>query len=154
MGKTRRPKYPRTDANQKENIAALEKLGFLVWDISKLGGDVASDLMILGVDRVSGCERWLAGEGKVPGGKLTPKQRDFLICHPSAGIRFETPKDVLRAFGQLGGVVVDSPCPPDADERAGAVVSAWRRTIAKEGHSLVTLRRLIAAAICEAEARR
>lgn len=143
-----RPKYARVDANQKENIAGLIALGFVVWDISSVGGEV-SDLMIWGYDAISGCERWLAAEDKVPGGKLTPKQRGFLEHHPKAGIRFETVEDVLRAFGRLREDEEIAPVLPNASarsspyEQAAAVVAVWQAT-GGECPQIDELQRLIA----------
>lgn len=152
-----RPKYAKVDANQKENIAGLIALGFVVWDISSVGGEV-SDLMIWGYDAVAGCERWLAAEDKVPGGKLTPKQRGFLERHPKAGIRFETVEDVLRAFGRLREDDAEIvPELPNSHERAAAVVAVWQAS-GGECPQLEDLQRLIAlmirTAVAEERAKR
>ena len=41
-----RPKYTKPDKNQREIIAQCEDLGFVVWNLSNMGGKVADTLMM------------------------------------------------------------------------------------------------------------
>jgi hypothetical protein len=146
-----RPRNPKTDANQKEIIAALLSLGFEVWDLSKLGGEVL-DLHVYGYDGVLGCERWLAVEVKVPGGTLTDDQQAFISRRPRAAVKAETPEDVLRAFGRLrddAAEIVPSPV-PDSYARASSAIAAWRASSDSEYFDLDLLRGLIAREIRDA----
>jgi hypothetical protein len=101
---TRPHHNPHSDANQPQNHRDLRKLGLVVIDVSKLPGkQVGDDTDTLDAfvgDPVSGC--WLQVEWKVPGGKLTERQRRYVerydvYLHVLVA---ETVEDVVRWFGR------------------------------------------------------
>ena len=67
----------RRDANEPEIVAALEKAGYIVHRIGSPG-----DLLIWNPLNLS----WHVQEVKVPGGRLTPKQKKYRKDHPYVDI--------------------------------------------------------------------
>ena len=99
-----RPNHPKPDANQAQNEADLRKCGLLVINVSDLPGRQADDdtdtLDAFVADPQVGY--WVHVEWKVPGGKLTERQRRYV--ERWAGIVpilvAETWEDVLAYFGR------------------------------------------------------
>lgn len=94
-----RPRYTRRDANQREIVDDLHRLGFFVLDLADVGGR-ALDLFVCG--RIgSGEWRWLAVEIKTPDGRLTDNQKEFFEIWPDApAIVAQNVEDVLRWYGR------------------------------------------------------
>jgi hypothetical protein len=103
-----RPRHPKPDANQLQIVGQLRDLGFIVHDVSSLGGDVL-DLFIGGMTKPVGYWDWVQGEVKMPGEKLTPGERAYFdkleqILGPWVGtavIKIESVDDVLEWFGWI-----------------------------------------------------
>lgn len=78
-----RPRHPRNDKNQNETVAALQRLGFVVFVVSSLPVSKAGgDLFVLGWHAGQCRPVLLAVELKMPGEGLTPSEarlRDKLI---------------------------------------------------------------------------
>ena len=74
--KNKRPDA-RRDANEPEIVQALEKAGYIVHRIGEPG-----DLLIWNPSSLS----WHVQEVKTPGGRLTPKQKQYREDHPRVDI--------------------------------------------------------------------
>jgi len=96
-----RPKHPRPDAVQRAIIAELKELGFCVWNLSTLGGEVL-DIMVGDWDANRREHRWIAFEIKAKKGVLTSGQFRFFTLWPHlpAEVVYST-EDILRVFGRL-----------------------------------------------------
>ena len=96
-----RPRHPRPDANQLELVAALRQLGFIVHDVSSLGGD-ALDLFVGGYHGYLGRWVWIQVEVKTPEGKLTPEEAAYIEKYGKLLPVFEarTLEDVLDVFAR------------------------------------------------------
>lgn len=91
------------DSNQAEITEALRSLGFLVLDVSPLGGD-ALDLFVCGPVVYDGYQRqWCQVELKANGGTFTDGEAEYLKEHPSREwpvIWANCVEDILAWFGQ------------------------------------------------------
>ncbi len=67
----------RRDANEPEIVDALERRGYIVHRIGAPG-----DLLIWNPTNLS----WQVQEVKIPGGRLTPKQKKYRQDHPRVDI--------------------------------------------------------------------
>lgn len=77
----------RRDANEPEIVAELEKRGYITHRIGNPG-----DLLVWNHDT----RHWVCLEVKVPGGRMTPKQKTYREEHPDVDIPIvETPQDAL-----------------------------------------------------------
>ncbi len=78
----------RRDANEPEIVEALEKCGYVVHRIGNPG-----DLLIWN----HATRHWSCLEVKVPGGRMTPKQKEYRQDHPDIDIPLvETPEQAVR----------------------------------------------------------
>ena len=99
MTEPRRPRYTKRDANQREIVFDLRKLGFYVLDLADVGGRVL-DLFVAAPD-AAGEWRWLAVEVKTFAGRLTANQKRFFERWPDApAIVAQSVEDVLRWYGR------------------------------------------------------
>jgi len=98
-----RPHYrTKRDANQAEIKADLEQLGFLVFDISTLpDSHCPGDLLVRGWHGCIELWIWQPFEIKVPGGRLTKRQREFQEQYPSAVPVIERAEDVLEWYMRI-----------------------------------------------------
>lgn len=100
-----RPRHPHPDANQSQIVGQLRDLGFLVLDVSPLGGD-ALDLFVCGPVVYDGYQRqWVQVEIKADGGTFTDGEAAYLKAHPSREwpvIWANCLGDILAWFGQEG----------------------------------------------------
>lgn len=94
-----RPHYgAKVDANQKQIVAELERLGFYVLDTSPLGGQVL-DIFVAGWHGISRRWEWLHVEIKGPRGKLTEGEaRFFERCPECPAIVARSAEDILEWF--------------------------------------------------------
>ena len=67
----------RRDANEPEIVAELERFGYVVERIGNPG-----DLLVWN----HRTRHWVCVEVKIPGGRLTPKQKTFRNMHPDVDI--------------------------------------------------------------------
>ena len=94
-----RPRYhTRPDANQPDIVDALVQCEFVVWNVSRWCA--WADIFVGGYDVRWDMVVWRAFEIKVPGGKLTKTQREFMEAHPGMVQQIETADQVLQAFGR------------------------------------------------------
>lgn len=78
----------RRDANEPEIVRELEKEGYVTQRIGNPG-----DLLIWNHHT----RHWICLEVKIPGGRMTPNQKDYRIDHPDIDIPIvETPTEALR----------------------------------------------------------
>jgi hypothetical protein len=100
-----RPRHPKPDANQAEIIDQLRALGFIVHDISGLGGDCL-DLFVMGWNRETQMWSIAQVEIKTDDGALTVGEEMYIDrvmemtddCAPVIVAR--SVEDVLRWFGR------------------------------------------------------
>jgi Holliday junction resolvase len=89
-----RPRHPKPDSVQRDLVRDLGALGWLVWDLSPLGGEVL-DLLVM---RNGVC---LPVEVKSPGGKLTRAQRRSIARLRAVGVEpivAGTAEEVVEAW--------------------------------------------------------
>ena len=94
-----RPKYDaHPDANQPDIIADLERLGFLVINVS--AWLLTPDIFVWGWG--TNCPPyWTAWEIKTDKGALSKRQQDFIDLWPPGTIRVaRTTEDILRHYGR------------------------------------------------------
>ena len=94
-----RPKYTKPDKNQPEIIALCEGLGFVVWNLSNMGGKISDTLMMYR-------GKCIPVEIKSPGNrdKLTKGEKEGLAECADVDVLWviaETLGDVLKAFGLI-----------------------------------------------------
>jgi hypothetical protein len=100
-----RPKHPKPDANQARIVGQLRDLGFVVHDVSSLGGDCL-DLFVLGWNYRLDVLEWCQVEIKTDDGELTPGEKAYIDLIMEAGsarppvIVARSVEDVLRWFGR------------------------------------------------------
>lgn len=87
----------RPDANQAEIIDDLERLGFLVINVSRWLP--IPDLFVWGED-VNGMTRWTAWEIKTEAGALTSEQQRFIDRRPGAVQVARMTEHILCAYGR------------------------------------------------------
>ena len=95
-----RPKYTKPDKNQREIIALCEDLGFVVWNLSNMGGKVADTLMMYR-------GKCIPVEIKSPGNRdrLTTGEREGIAECADVDVLWivaECLEDILDGFG-IGG---------------------------------------------------
>ena len=100
---TDRPRHPKPDGNQAQIIRELRDNGFVVHDVSSLGGDCL-DLFVGGVNRHMRNAEWLQVEVKTTVGKLTANEARYtdqvgLSMLPVLVARCT--EDVLKWFGWI-----------------------------------------------------
>lgn len=97
-----RPHYgAKVDANQKQIIDDLRRLGFHVIDTSSLGGQVL-DIFVAGWHGVRHQWEWLHVEIKTARGKLTEGEaRFFEQCPECPAIVARSTEDVLEWFTRI-----------------------------------------------------
>ena len=94
----KRPRHPKTDANQSAMVNALRQCGLVVLDVSSLGGDCL-DLFV--GDPLGG--GFVQVEVKTDGGVLTPREAEYLARYagPLPFIVARRAEDVLIALGRV-----------------------------------------------------
>jgi hypothetical protein len=101
-----RPQYAtRRDANQAEIVDGLERLGYLVLDVSQLA-HLGFDLLVCGWHQERYSVAWLAVEVKAEDGTLTEREREFFDEMTRFGedvpaLVAHNLEDVLNWFGRL-----------------------------------------------------
>jgi len=105
----RRPRHPKPDANQALLVGQLRDLGFIVHDVSSLGGDCL-DLFVLGEhhhrNQSTHLWEWVQIEIKTESGELTAAERTYMDrvyqrtpCPPLFIAR--SLEDILHWYGWL-----------------------------------------------------
>lgn len=88
-------KYGKTDTNQGEIVAALEKAGCMVFSLASIGGGMPD--LLVGRAGVT----WGPYEIKSKGGKLTPAEIKWWEEWRGGGCVVFCAEDILRNMGML-----------------------------------------------------
>ena len=99
---TPRPRHPKPDSNQAQIIRDLRRLGFVVHDVSSLGGDCL-DLFVCGYTNEQGAQAWVQIEVKTDTGKLTEAEAEYIVQADLEGVPVlvaRCTEDVLRWFAR------------------------------------------------------
>ena len=100
---TNRPRHPKPDGNQSTIVSELRANGFVVHDVSSLGGD-ALDLFVGGYNQHSDINEWTQVEVKTDDGVLTEGEARYIESVGLTGLPVivaRCAEDVLKWYGWI-----------------------------------------------------